>query len=131
MADRVALEQGPGGGVVAAMRATAAGGRPPTTARGRRLVDEHVILAGKSQVSVPGSELVATFVEQIGGGAAHHEVELQLGVAMRARRAVGRGVTRHASVERRAAARGPRSSQETIGTRGRREDTGRRARRFC
>ena len=56
---------------------------PPQLVVGR-LVDEHVILARKEPGQRAGGELVATIAEQIGGGSAHDEVHLELGVAMRA-----------------------------------------------
>jgi hypothetical protein len=62
----------------------------------RRLVDEHVILAGEQPRQRAGRELVAALAEQVRGAAAHDEVELQLGVPVGTWRAVGRCVAFHA-----------------------------------
>jgi len=55
--------------------------RPPQLVVGR-LVDQDMILAWKEPGQRAGRELVATFAEQVGGGATHDEVDLDLGMTM-------------------------------------------------
>jgi hypothetical protein len=74
--------------------------RPPQLVV-RRLVDQDVVLAGEEPCQRAGRELVAALAEQVGRGAARHEVELQLLMAMAARRPVGRHVARDATLDAR------------------------------
>ena len=55
--------------------------RPPQLVVGG-LVDQHVILTWKEPGQRAGCQLVATFAEQVGGAAAHDEVDLDLGMTM-------------------------------------------------
>ena len=58
-----------------------------------------MVLAGEEPRQRARSELVATFVEQVGRGTSEYQIELELGVPMRARWAVGRRVKRYAPVD--------------------------------
>ena len=61
-------------------------------------VHEHVILRREEPGQRARRELVAAVAQQVRGPAPHHEVELELGVAMSTRRAVGGHVVTHAPV---------------------------------
>jgi hypothetical protein len=62
-------------------------------------VDEHMLLIGKEPRQRAGGQVVATIVNQIGGRAPHNQVELQLGVAMRAGTQGPGGVAHHPPVD--------------------------------
>ena len=64
----------------------------------RGFVDEHVILGREQPRQRAGRELVAAVAQQVRGPVPHDEVELELGVAMRTRRAVGGHVVTHAAI---------------------------------
>ena len=72
--------------------------RPPELMVGR-LVDQDVILTGKQPGQRAGRELIAPVAEQVGGGAANDEVDLELGMAMGAWSNVADSVPYHASIE--------------------------------
>ena len=72
--------------------------RPPELMVGR-LVDQDVILTGKQPGQRAGRELIAPVAEQVGGGAAHDEVDLELGMAVGAGSNVADPVPYHASIE--------------------------------
>ena len=72
--------------------------RPPELVVGG-LVDQDVILAGKEPGQRAGRERIAPVAEQVGGGAADDEVELELGMAMGAGPNVADGVPNHASIQ--------------------------------
>ena len=74
--------------------------RPPELVVGG-LVDQDVILTGKQPGQRARRECIATVAEQVGGGAADDEVELQLGMAMGAGSHVAGRVANHASIEAR------------------------------
>src|SRR6266516_583240 len=61
------------------------------------LVDENVILAWKEPSERVGRELVPTVAEQVGGGAAHDEVDLEFGMAMGAGASVPGGMPNNPS----------------------------------
>ena len=62
------------------------------------LVDQEVILTGKEPGQRAGRERIATVAQQVGGGAADDEVELELGMA-RAGSHVADRVPNHASIQ--------------------------------
>ena len=72
--------------------------RPPQLVVGG-LVDQEVILTGEEPGQRAGGELIAPVAEQVGGRAADDEIELELGMAMRAGPTVVDGVPNHASIE--------------------------------
>jgi hypothetical protein len=63
------------------------------------LVDEHMLLTREEPGQGAGRELVATFAQQIGGRAAHDQVDLELGVPVGARAQVTCRVSNHPSVD--------------------------------
>jgi hypothetical protein len=63
------------------------------------LVDQEVILTRKQPGQRAGRELIAPVAEQVGGGAADDEVDLELGMAMGAGSNVANFVPYHASIE--------------------------------
>jgi hypothetical protein len=63
------------------------------------LVDQEVILTGEEPGQRAGGELIAPVAEQVGGGAANDEVDLELGMAMGAWSNVADSVPYHASIE--------------------------------
>ena len=71
--------------------------RPPELVVGG-LVDQEVILTGKEPGQRAGRERIATVAQQVGGGAADDEVELELGMA-RAGSHVADRVPNHASIQ--------------------------------
>jgi len=72
--------------------------RPPELVVGG-LVDQEVILTGEEPGQRAGGELIAPVAEQVGGGAANDEVDLELGMAMGAWSNVADSVPYHASIE--------------------------------
>jgi hypothetical protein len=72
--------------------------RPPQRMVGG-LVDEYVLLAGKEPGEGAGGEFVPTLAQQVGGPAPHHQVELQLGVAVGAGAQVAGRVSNHPSID--------------------------------
>ena len=72
--------------------------RPPELVVGG-LVDQDVILTGKEPGQRAGCERIAPVAEQVGGGAADDEVDLELGMAMGAGSNVADPVPHHASIE--------------------------------
>ena len=72
--------------------------RPPELVVGG-LVDQDVILTGKEPGQRAGRERIAPVAEQVGGGAADDEVDLELGMAMGAGSDVADPVPNHASIE--------------------------------
>ena len=72
--------------------------RPPELVVGG-LVDQDVILTRKEPGQRAGRERVAPVAEQVGGGAADDEVDLELDMAMGARSNVADPVPHHASIE--------------------------------
>ena len=63
------------------------------------LVDQDVILTGEQPGQRAGRERIAPVAEQVGGGAADDEVDLELGMAMGAGSNVADRVPNHASIE--------------------------------
>jgi hypothetical protein len=63
------------------------------------LVDQDVILTRKEPGQRAGRERIATVAQQVGGGAADDEVELELGMAMGAGSHVADRVPNHASIQ--------------------------------
>jgi len=63
------------------------------------LVDEDVLLTGEEPRQRAGCQLVATFAQQIGGGASHDQVDLQLRVTVSAGAQVTGRVSNHPSVD--------------------------------
>jgi hypothetical protein len=63
------------------------------------LVDENVILTWKEPGERAGRELVATVAEQVGGGSAHGQVDLEFGMAMEARSCVPGGMSNDAPIK--------------------------------
>jgi hypothetical protein len=63
------------------------------------LVDQDVILTGKEPGQRAGRERIAPVAEQVGAGAADDEVDLELGMAMRARPDVANPVPNGASIQ--------------------------------
>ena len=61
--------------------------RPPEFVVGR-LIDQDMILAWEEPGQRAGGEVVATFAEQVGGGATYDQVDLDLGVTMDVRPSV-------------------------------------------
>jgi ectoine hydroxylase-related dioxygenase (phytanoyl-CoA dioxygenase family) len=72
--------------------------RPPELVVGR-LVDQQVILTGKEPGQRAGRERIAPLAQQVGGGPTDHEVDLELGMAVRAGSNVADPVPDHAPVE--------------------------------
>ena len=72
--------------------------RPPELVVGG-LVNQDVILTGKQPGQRAGRELIAPITEQVGGGAADDEVDLELGMAMGAWPNVADSVPYHPSIE--------------------------------
>ena len=72
--------------------------RPPELVVGG-LVDQDVILARKEPGQRAGRERIAPVAEQVRGGAANDEVDLELGMAMRPGSNVADPVPDHASIE--------------------------------
>ena len=72
--------------------------RPPELVVGG-LLDQDVILTGKEPGQRAARERMAPVAEQVGGGAADDEVDLELGVAMRAGANVANPVPNHASIQ--------------------------------
>jgi hypothetical protein len=62
------------------------------------LVDQDVILTGKEPGQRAGRERIAPVADQVGGGAADDEVDLELGMAMGAGSNVADPVPNHASI---------------------------------
>ena len=72
--------------------------RPPELVVGG-LVDQDVILTGKQPGQRARRERIAPVAEQVGGGAADDEVDLELGMAMGAGSHVADPVANHAAIE--------------------------------
>ena len=72
--------------------------RPPELVVGG-LVEQDVILTGKEPGQRAGRERIAPVAEQVGGGAADHEVDLQLGMAMGAGSDVADPMPHHAPIQ--------------------------------
>jgi hypothetical protein len=65
----------------------------------RRFVHEHVVLTSEQPRQGARGQVVAPLVQQVGRRPAYHEVELELGVTMRARWPVDRSVARDATLD--------------------------------
>jgi hypothetical protein len=63
------------------------------------LVDQDLVLTGEEPGQRAGRERIATVAQQVGGGAADDEVELELGMAMGAGSYVAHRVPHHASIQ--------------------------------
>lgn len=72
--------------------------RPPELVVGR-LIDQDMILTWKEPGQRAGRELVATFAEQVGGGATHDEVDLDLGMTMDVRSSVAGRVSNRPPIQ--------------------------------
>ena len=72
--------------------------RPPELVVGR-LIDQDMILAWEEPGQRSGGEVVATFAEQVGGGATDDQVDLDLGMTMDVRSSVAGRVSNRPPIQ--------------------------------